>query len=88
MNSMSFFHMNMERVKTAFVLILIQLGLCCLFALSVTYHAEADASNVRNSIDPVYGGSLPNRNPLKNYYSSNLSIARHQLGASVSCFVF
>ena len=80
--------MNMERVKTAFALILIQLGLFFLFALSVTYHAEADASNVRNSIDPVYGGILPNRNSLKNYYSSKLSIARRQLGACESCFVF
>lgn len=60
----------MERVKTAFVLVLVELALLCLFALLVDYDLMADASDVRNSISKAYGGLDPDRNSLKNYYAS------------------
>ena len=62
--------MNIQRLKLVGFILLLELLMCGLFALFVEYGSEADARNVRNSFDPVFGGLSPDKNQLKKYYNS------------------
>lgn len=61
---------NLELVKFSFTLIVLQLGLCWMFAMVVVYGQDANAGYEQNSLEPVLGGNFPEHNKLKKYYYS------------------
>lgn len=61
---------NIERCRSALVLVYTQLILLIIFVLLTQYSPEADASDPHNSNAPVFGGFDPDSNTIYRFLTS------------------